>query len=315
MSASRTAALAAPRIAVMGAGAVGCYYGAMLARAGCDVTLIGRAAHVQVMQTQGLRLQRADGDARVPVRASTTADAVRGARWVLLCVKSTDTLAAADAMAPHLDREAVVLSLQNGVENAERLRARLPQTVVPVVVYVATQMAGPGHVQHHGRGELVMARWSGQQAFTEVCAAAGIPVQVSDAVDGALWSKLVLNCAYNAMSAIGRITYGPLWDFEGVPALMRTVTDECLAVAHARGVRFDGGPEAVWAAVERIAQTMPTQYSSTAQDYFRAKPSEIDHLNGAVVRLGEAAGIATPANRAIWTLMRLAEAAGITGTR
>jgi 2-dehydropantoate 2-reductase len=139
------------KIAVMGAGAVGCYYGFKLARAGHDVVLIGRPQHVQ-----GLRLETQTFDEHIGVSASTGGSAVQGAQLVLFCVKSTDTESAAAAIKPHLASDAVVLSLQNGVESADRLRALLPQEVVAAAVYVGTEMAGPGHVRHHGRGELVI---------------------------------------------------------------------------------------------------------------------------------------------------------------
>src|SRR5262249_56169153 len=110
---------------------------------------------------------------------------------------------------------------------------------------------------------------------------AGIPAQTSDKVMGALWLKLILNCAYNAVSAITQLPYGRAVQGEGIEAVMRDVVAECMAVAKADGVTVPGD---VWAAVEKIVQTMPTQLSSTAQDLARGKRSEIDHLNGYVVR-------------------------------
>jgi 2-dehydropantoate 2-reductase len=290
------------KIAVMGAGAVGCYYGGMLARAGHPVTLIGRARHVDAVRRKGLFLDTQSFQVHVPMEASTDASGARGAKLVLFCVKSTDTDAAARALAPHLDPDALVLSLQNGVDNAERLRAALAQEVAAAAVYVASEMAGPGHVKHHGRGELVMGPTSRDVAplFT----AAGVPVQLSDNVIGALWEKLVLNCAYNALSAIAQLPYGRLVQGSGIEAVMRDVVQECLAVARGAGVTLPGD---VWDAVQRIARTMPTQLSSTAQDLSRGKPSEIDYLNGTIVRKGEALGIATPVNRVLHALVKLLE--------
>jgi 2-dehydropantoate 2-reductase len=292
------------KIAVMGAGAVGCYYGGMLARAGHSVVLIGRAAHVEAIRRDGLRLETRSFDERVRLEASTDTAAVAGAELVLFCVKSTDTESAGEAMRPHLPADALVLSLQNGVDNAARLQAVLAQEVAATVVYVATEMAGPGHVKHHGRGELVIAPTSRSEAIAALLAAAGVPTQISDNVIGALWAKLILNCAYNALSAITQMPYGPLSQGEGVQATMRAVVDECLAVAAAGGVAVPGD---TWAAVQRIAETMPTQYSSTAQDLARGKRSEIDHLNGYVLRQGQALGVATPANRVLHTLVKLIE--------
>jgi 2-dehydropantoate 2-reductase len=132
------------KIAVMGADAVGCYYGFKLARAGHDVVLIGRPQHVEAIERHGLRLETQTFDEHVRVSASTEGSAVQGARLVLFCVKSTDTESGAAAIKPHLAQDALVLSLQNGVENAERLRTLLPQEVVAAAAYVGTEMAARG---------------------------------------------------------------------------------------------------------------------------------------------------------------------------
>ena len=193
------------KIAVMGAGAVGCYYGFRLARARHEVVLIGRPQHVEAIQRHGLRLETQTVDERIRVAASTEASAVQGAQLVLFCVKSTDTESAAAAIKPHLAPDAVVLSLQNGVENADRLRALLQQQVVAAAVYVGTEMAGPGHVRHHGRGELVIERSKASDDVARTLIAAGVPTDISDNVRGALWAKLITNCAYNALSAITQL--------------------------------------------------------------------------------------------------------------
>ena len=294
------------KIAVMGAGAVGCYYGGMLARAGHDVVLIGRPGHVHAIERHGLRFEAHGVDERLRLSASTEPSALRGAKLVLFCVKSTDTESTAALMRAQLEPDTMLLSLQNGVDNAERLRAVLPQVVAAAVVYVASEMAGPGHVRHHGRGELVIEPSSGSVAVQRMLIAAGVPAEISDNVRGALWSKLILNCAYNALSAIARLPYGPLVQGEGVNDVMHDVVAECLAVARADGVDVPGDIDA---AVRRIAQTMPAQYSSTSQDLARGKRTEIDHLNGLIVRRGAALGIATPVNRALHALVKLLETA------
>ncbi len=288
----------------MGAGAVGCYYGGMLARAGHEVTLIGRAQHVDAIRRDGLWLDAQAFSEHVVLQATTEPDAVRGGALVLFCVKSTDTESAGSAIAPHLAPDALVLGLQNGVDNAERLQALLPQRVAPAVVYVATEMAGPGHVKHHGRGDLVVGPAVAADKRVAAFAAAGVPVQASDNVAGALWAKLIVNCAYNAISAITRRPYGQLVPGAEVEAVMRDVVDECLAVARAGDVAVPGD---VWDAVQRIARAMPGQLSSTAQDLARGRRSEIDHLNGYVLLRGQALGVATPVNRALHMLVRQLE--------
>ena len=292
------------KIVVMGAGAVGCYYGGMLARAGHAVVLIGRPQHVEAVRRAGLFMDTQAFQAHVPLQASTEANAVQGAKLVLCCVKSTDTETAAADMKPHLAPDALVLSLQNGVDNAERLQALLGREVSPAVVYVATEMAGPGHLKHHGRGELVIGPGAGSDELAKLFADAGVPVRISDNVAGELWVKLILNCAYNALSAITQLPYGRLVQGQGVEDVMRDVVQECLAVAQGVGVSVPGD---IWEAVQRIARTMPGQLSSTAQDLARAKRSEIDHLNGHVMRRGEELGIATPVNRVLHTVVKLLE--------
>lgn len=292
-------------VAVLGAGAVGCFYGGMLARAGHAVTLIGRSSHVQVFQQRGLRMQTLSFDEAVRVSASTEAIAVAGADVVLFAVKSTDTEAAGAQMRPHLAPATLVLCLQNGVDNAERLRSVLPDhAVAAAVVYVATEMAGPGHLRHHGRGELLIEPTPGSERLAQALIAAGVPTEISDNVRGALWVKLTINCAYNALCALGHLPYGQLVLAPGVREVMADVLAECRAVAAADGVSLPGDVEQ---AVRRIAETMPTQHSSTAQDLMRHKPTEIDHLNGYVVRRSEALGVATPVNRVLWSLVKLAE--------
>jgi 2-dehydropantoate 2-reductase len=293
------------KITVMGAGAVGCYFGGMLARAGHEVTLVARPAHVEAIRRDGQRMETRSFDERVRLSATGDAAAVEGADLVLFCVKSNDTEAAGAQVRPHLAPHALVLCLQNGVDNADRLRTVLPaQQVAAAVVYVATEMAGPGHVKHHGRGELVIEPAAASERAAQALVAAGVPTEVSGNVRGALWLKLIINCAYNAVSAIAQQPYGMNVKGEGIPDVMRDVVDECLAVARAEGVEVPGD---VHATVAALVASMPTQMSSTAQDLARGKRTEIDHLNGLVVRRGVALGIPTPANRVLWALVKLLE--------
>jgi 2-dehydropantoate 2-reductase len=305
-------------IAVVGAGAVGSYYGALLARAGHAVTLIGRAAHVAAIRDKGLLLHKGGTTEVIRLDASTEIAAVHGADLVLCCVKSTDTDSVAREMAPHLKADALVLSLQNGVDNAAALAAVLPGPVLAAAVYVATAMPEPGSVQHFGRGDLVIGPVDAQaahdpalarhlQRIVDLMASADVPVTVSADVRAELWSKLLVNCAYNAISALAQQPYGRMAALPEIVQLQRAVVHEVVAVAHAEGVALSLADSI--AAMERIAAAMPAQFSSTAQDVARGKRSEIDHLNGTVVRLGTRHGIATPVNQALHALVKLVEAA------
>jgi 2-dehydropantoate 2-reductase len=292
------------KTAILGAGAVGCFYGGMLARAGREVVLIGRPQHVEAIRRDGLRMETLSFDEQVKVTARCDAGGITGADMVLCCVKSTDTTAAAAEMAPHLAPGAIVLSLQNGYDNAQRLQELLGRPVHPAVVYVATEMAGPGHLRHHGRGELVIGPFDGSAAVVAEFALAGVPVQISDNVAGALWVKLIINCVYNGLSAITQLPYGRIAPGEGIAGVMDDIVAECLAVAQADGVTVPGD---IRAAVAGISKSMATQKSSTAHDVARGRKSEIDHINGYVLKRGAALGIATPVNRTIHALVRLLE--------
>ena len=290
------------RVAVLGAGAVGCFYGGMLARAGHRVVLIGRPLHMDAIARDGLCFETKNFSENIRTGTATSADAVRGAQLVLFCVKSTDTETAAAQIAPHLDADAVVVNLQNGVDNAERIQARIANPVIAAAVYVASEMKGPGHLKHHGRGDLVMG--SSNEKIKAWFEGAGVPVAISDNIAGELWAKLVVNCAYNALSAITQLPYGKMIEGPGVRDTMRDVVEETLAVAKASGVKM--APDMLERTLG-LASSMPTQFSSTAQDLARGKPTEIDHLNGYVVRRGEALGVPTPANRALHALVKLIE--------
>ena len=293
------------KVAVMGAGAVGCYFGGMLARAGHQVVLVARPQHVAAIERDGLRMETRNFDEHVRLAASSDPAAVKGADLVLFCVKSTDTESAGALIRPHLAPNALVLCLQNGVDNADRLRAVLPQhAVAAAVVYVATEMAGLGYVKHHGRGDLVLDDSEASAATAEMFRAAGVPVVLSGEVREALWGKLIINCAYNALSAVSQITYGPLMQISGVREVITDVVAECVAVGRAAGVALkDPDLDAIFG----IAGAMPAQYSSTAQDMAREKPTEIDYLNGFIVRKGEALGVPTPANRVLHVMVKLLE--------
>ena len=253
----------------------------------------------------GLLLERASGPERIKLAASTAAASVAGAGLVLVCVKSGDTEEVGWQMAPHLAPEAMIVSLQNGVGNAQRLAAQLGRPVFPAAVYVAADMAGAGHVRHHGRGELMIGAGPRGEELAALLREAGIPTELSGDVDAVLWTKLVLNCAYNALSAITRQPYGALVAVDGTETLIRNVLKECEAVASACGIKL---PEGQVESVLATAGTMASQLSSTAQDLIRGRPTEIDYLNGYVVRLGAEHGIATPVNQALTTIVKILEA-------
>ena len=311
-----TAAKSWPRIAVAGAGAVGGYFGGMLARAGAPVMMIGRAAFVEAVRANGLFLDTVQFKENVRVEASADLKDIRGAEIVLFCVKTTDNSATARELAPLLAPGAMVVSMQNGVDNVEQIRAASGIEALPAVVYVAASVPKPGTVKHAGRGDLVIGP---RNAQTEHVAAlferAGVGCRISENIEGELWTKLAWNCALNAISALGRAQYGQISASGEARKLVETAVHEILAVARAAGVHPPGfeDPQVALAGAFKIATQLAEAYSSTAQDLMRGKRTEIDSLNGYISRRGAELGVATPVNHALYTLVKLAETAA--GTR
>jgi 2-dehydropantoate 2-reductase len=311
-----------PRVAVIGAGAVGCYFGGRLVRAGCPVTFIGRPgpnSSVAALARDGLYFDSPEFQENLRLETSTDPSAGPAADVVLICVKTLDTTAATASLAPHLRSDAIVVSLQNGVENAAVIRevlrdaGRVPLPVVlPSVVYVAAAMPAPGHLKHSGRGDLVIGPGADAtlapavERVAQLFTRAGVPCRVSDNIDGELWVKLVWNCAGNAVSALGRASYGLAGSLEPVRRVMAAAAEEVGAVARASGVRL---PDVDLIAMGfKLASALGPATSSTAQDIERARPTEIDSLNGFIARRGVALGVPTPVNHTLWALVKLREA-------
>jgi 2-dehydropantoate 2-reductase len=297
------------RVVIVGAGAVGCYFGGMLARAGVPVTLIGRSAHIDAIRRDGLFLERSDFQEFVRPDADTDIRAVSGGTIVLLCVKTIDTETAAAAMATHLREGALLVSLQNGVDNAERIERATGMNAIPAVVYVAVAMSGPGRVKHSGRGDIIIGGASPGAALQRVAQlfeGAGIQCRISNDIAVELWTKLLTNCAYNAISAVTQSRYGPIREHPLTRAVMEELIGEVAAIGRAAGVALPDREELMAAALA-LGDAMTTATSSTAQDIARGRPTEIDSLNGYIVRRGKELGIPTPVNNTLYALVRLIE--------
>jgi 2-dehydropantoate 2-reductase len=299
-----------PKIAVVGAGAVGGYFGGLLARAGAPVTMIGRPAFVEAVRTNGLFLDTLHFQEIVRVEASTEIAAVRGAEIVLFCVKTTDNAAAARAIAPLLAPGALVLSMQNGVDNVEQIHVAAAIDALPAVVYVAASVPEPGKIKHVGRGDLVIGPQNEKAGrIAALFSHANVPCRISENIIGELWTKLVWNCALNAVSALGRAKYGQIASSTDAWKVVETTVYEVLAVARAAGVHPPGleDPKTALAGALKIATQMAEALSSTAQDMNRGKRTEIDSLNGYVSKRGAELGVPTPVNQALYALTKLAE--------
>jgi 2-dehydropantoate 2-reductase len=299
-----------PRIAVVGAGAVGGYFGGMLARAGAPIVLIGRKHFADAVDANGLVLDKSEGQERIRAKATTEISAVRDCSLILFCVKANDTSEAAKQMAPFVRPDATVVCLQNGVDNADRIRAAANAVVLPAAVYVAVSMPESGRVKHLSRGDLIIGPPSKTTTeMANIFERAGILCRISDNIEGELWLKLLRNCALNAISALGHARYGQIAQSDDAKELMEHIVDEVLAVARGAGIVMPGvdDRESGMAAAMDLATQMADAFSSTAQDLDRGRETEIDALNGYISRRGAELGVSVPVNHALFTLVKLAE--------
>ena len=301
-----------PPVAVVGAGAVGCYFGGMLARRGVRVKLVGRAPHVEAIRRDGLWIEGLRFQERVAMAATTSvAEGVHDAGIVLFCVKTVSTELAAREMQHFLAPDTTILTLQNGVDNPDRIHAAIRAHAVPAAVYVAAEMTAPGCVTHTGRGDLIIGHRAGwpRRPDLEPLAAmfeeAEVPCRISDNIAAELWTKMALNCAYNALSALTRAQYGRVVRSDAVRDFGVRAIAETVAIARAEGIMLSE-PDVVEAALG-LAERMTAATSSMAQDIARGRPTEIDSLNGYVARRGAALGIATPANETLVAMVKLLE--------
>jgi 2-dehydropantoate 2-reductase len=299
-----------PRIAVVGAGAVGGYFGGMFARAGAPTLFIGRKYFAESVNSRGLVLDKSQGQERIRVRATTEMSAVGDCSVILFCVKANDTSATATQMGQFVRPDATVVCLQNGIDNADQVRAAANVVAVPAVVYVAVSIPEAGRVKHLARGDLIIGPASHRTTqLADLFIRAGIPCRVSDNIEGELWLKLLRNCALNAISALGHARYGQIAKNGDAQKLMEQIVDEVLAVARAARVVLPGVHDrrSAMAAALELATQMADAFSSTAQDLNRGQPTEIDALNGYISRRGAELGIAVPVNHALFSLVKLAE--------
>ena len=289
---------------------MGGYFGGMLARAGAPVVMIGRPAFVDAVKQNGLALDTLKFNETVRVEAASELEAARGADIVLFCVKTTDTAETSRALVPLLSRDAIVMSMQNGVDNVEQIRKASGIEALGSVVYVAASVPQPGTVKHVGRGDLVVGpRNERTERVAAVFERAGVGCKISDNLEGELWTKLIWNCALNAISGLGRAKYGEIAASEDARKVVAEVVYEVLAVARKLNIHPPGleDPQAAIAGSYKIAQQMTEALSSTAQDMNRGKRTEIDSLNGYIARRGAELGVPTPVNHVLFTLIKLTE--------
>jgi 2-dehydropantoate 2-reductase len=293
------------RIAVMGSGGVGGYFGARLAAAGNEVHFIARGAHLAAMVAEGLKIGSPLGDLDLrPVSTTSDPRIVGPVDAVLFAVKLPDTETAAQACAPLLGESTGVFTFQNGVESAERIGRILgADHVVPGVCYIAATIAAPGAIRHTGTmarllfNEAHGTRSARVEALLAACRAAGIDAETPGDIQAAIWQKFVRLAPFAGLTALTRTPIGTIRAIPDTRALLAAAVEETAATARAQGVTFGAETAAeVLAWFDELPEGMS---SSMAYDLSVGKPLELPWLSGAVVRLGSERGVPTPTHRFI----------------
>jgi 2-dehydropantoate 2-reductase len=298
------------KIAVMGAGGVGGYFGGRLAQAGEEVSLIARGAHLAAIRTEGLRILSPLGDATVvPALATEDPGEVGPVDIVLFCVKLWDTEAAAEAIRPLIGERTAVISLQNGIAPEEMLSTALgPAHVMGGVSQISAAIEAPGVVRHFAPlarlefGELDNRPGARAEALLAACTRAGIDAAIPDDIVAAIWRKFVFLSAMSAANCLTRLPIGPVREDPATRALLETLLGEAAAVTRTKGIAIADDLEA--RVMEFIDSWPPDASASMLKDLEAGKPLEVKWLSGAVAALGAELGVATPAHRVAFAALK-----------
>jgi len=296
------------RIAVMGSGAVGGYFGAKLAAAGNPVAFIARGKHLAAMQASGLRVNSPNGDLEVRQAQFTDGPETLGqVELVLFCVKSYDTESAAKSIAPLLSERSQILSLQNGIDNPDKL-ARIygANKVLPGVVYIGAQLSAPGVITHSMGGKIIFGQMDGAvgdsaKDLLRALTAAGIPSEASAAIRRVQWSKLLWNAPFCAISCLSRANTREIVESASLSRLARDCMAEVQAAARTQDIEL---PPGLFDEVMSFSRAMGEFKPSMLQDLEAGKPLEYDAFNGGVVKALEANGQAAPLNSSFFAMLK-----------
>jgi len=297
------------KILVMGAGAVGAYFGARMRASGEDVVLCARGENLRAIRERGLEIASIRGDLRIEITATDTPRDFAPYDLILFCVKAYDTEAAAEAISGCLRPGGAILTLQNGVENESKLAAIFGRdAVMGGNARVGVEMVAPGKIVHLSTGQIDFGELDGREtervkAIAEVFRHAGILGQVSADIMTARWDKLIWNGALNTVTTLTRRRVGEILDDPEGLELLRTMMREIVTVARAEGAHISD--DRIDAYIAHSHKNLRALKTSTQQDLERGKSLEYEALSGAVVRAASRHGLKVPAVEIVYTLLRL----------
>jgi 2-dehydropantoate 2-reductase len=295
------------RIAVMGTGAVGAYFGAKLAAAGHEVAFIARGRHLRALIANGLQVTSANGDFKVK-RAVFTDDPARIGEvdLILFCVKSYDTEAAAEQLKPLVANRTLLLSLQNGVDNPDKL-ARVVDSdqILPAVVYVGAQLTAPGVVEHSNGGRIIFGQSDhgsseSSKSLCQTLGDAGIPCELSAEIQKIQWAKLLWNAPFCAISCLARANVKQIVESVFLTELALDCMSEVQAAARMRGIELH---DEQFHEIISFSRTLGEFKPSMLQDLEAGKPLEYEAFNGIVVQTLRQAGSAAPINQTFYATL------------
>jgi 2-dehydropantoate 2-reductase len=292
------------KIAIIGAGGVGGYFGGRLAYSGADVTFVARGQQLSALQQRGLEIQSALGSVRIdPIQVTGDSASIGIADLVIFAVKLWDLPDAVRAAAPLVGPHTTLVALQNGVDKDDLLRSVYADShILGGVSYIAANISSPGVIAHTGRMQkLIFGPGPHAQEFLDACRAAGIDAEISPDIQMATWEKFVFLVGLSATTTATRLPIGEVRSHSKTRQLLLDIMQEVVAVGRAKGIRL---PENY--AAERLAffDTLPAEMTSSMhKDLERGSRLELDWLSGAVVRLGETVSVTTPVNRVMAALL------------
>lgn len=298
------------KIAVVGAGAMGSLFGGLLTEAGNEVWLNDIwVEHVDAINKNGICIER-DGNRRsIQIHATVRFEGIDKVELAIIFVKSNQTRAAAETAKQLIDQDGYVLTLQNGMGNAEVMADVLDaKRVIAGITSQGATLFGPGHILHAGTGPTLIGVWSwsrkGRQraeSVAEILTLAGINTDVVKSIHPVIWDKLLVNIGINAITALTNIKNGELLDLDATKQLSRTAVEEAAAVARAQGIEVR--EEAV-GHMFNIAKMTATNRSSMGQDVDHKRLTEIDAINGFIVREASRLGLSVPVNQTLTALIK-----------
>ena len=288
------------RFAIFGSGGVGGYYGARLAAAGEDVTFVARGAHLAAIRSEGLRVTSINGDVHVnPARATNEPSDIGQVDFVISAVKAWQVPEAAAAMRPLLGPETAVLTLQNGVEAGDQIRAEAGAwRVVEGATWIMSFIEAPGHIRHAGvEPRIVLGERDGTasvrvESIRACFESAGVKCEVAPDIAAVLWEKFLFIAAVSGLGAVTRLPVGGYRDVPQARRLLTAALEETAAVARAEGVKL---PDKVVAKTLAFLDALPPESTASMhRDIAAGRPSELESQSGSVSRRGRRAGVATP---------------------